>query len=379
MVQWKVPLFDSDFGQEEIDAATDVIRSRWITMGEQTLRFEQEFGKLISTKHAFAVSNGTTALHLANVVLGIGRGDEVIVPSLTFVASVNSILYTGATPVFADIVGEHDLTMSPQDVERKITERTRAILVVHYAGYPCRMNEIMAIAKRHNLAVIEDVAHAPGAELNGTYCGSFGDCGCFSFFSNKNMATGEGGMIVTNRDDLAQKLKLLRSHGMTTLTLDRYKGHAYSYDVVELGYNYRVTEICAAIGLVQLKKLPSNNKRRAELTKYYFMTLNDVAGVTAPFQGHPGTSTYHIFPILLDPRFDRTRFMEFLKDHGIQTSIHYPPAHQFSYHEKNIPQKGELTMTENVAAREVTLPLYPAMSFKDIDYIVDSIKEFVQL
>ncbi|HEX9975209.1 MAG TPA: DegT/DnrJ/EryC1/StrS family aminotransferase [bacterium] len=379
MVQWKIPLFDSDFGQEEIDATADVIRSRWITMGEETQKFEQEFGKFINARHAFAVSNGTTALHLANVVLGIGPGDEVLVPSLTFVASVNSILYTGATPIFADIVSENDLTISPDDIERKITERTRAILVVHFAGYPCHMNEIMAIAKQSNLLVIEDVAHAPGAELNGTYCGNFGDCGCFSFFSNKNMATGEGGMIVVNRDDLAQKLKLLRSHGMTSLTLDRYKGHAYSYDVIELGYNYRVTEICAAIGLVQLRKLLPNNKRRAELSAYYRSKFNDVGGVVVPFQGHPGTSTFHIFPILLDPRFDRTRFMEFLKDHGIQTSIHYPPVHQFSYHEKNISMNSDLTVTEDVAKREVTLPLYPGMEFKDIDYIVNTIKEFLKL
>jgi len=379
MVQWKVPLFDSDFGQEEIDVATDVIRSRWITMGEQTQKFEEEFGKFINVKHAFAVSNGTTALHLANVVLGIGPGDEVIVPSLTFVASVNSILYTGATPIFADVVGENDLNISPADIERKITERTRAILVVHYAGYPCHMDEIMTIAKRNNLFVIEDVAHAPGAELNGTNCGSFGDCGCFSFFSNKNMATGEGGMIVTNRDDLAQKLKLIRSHGMTTLTLDRYKGHAYSYDVVELGYNYRVTEICAAIGLVQLQKLVPNNKRRAELTAYYRAKLNDVDGIVMPFRDHPGTSTFHILPILLDPRLSRPAFMEFMKDRGIQTSIHYPPVHQFSFHKNNIPANSNLTVTEDVATREVTLPLYPAMEFKDIDYIVNTINEFLKL
>lgn len=379
MVQWKVPLFDSDFGQAEIDAATDVIRSRWITMGEQTQKFEEEFGRFINAKYAFAVSNGTTALHLANVVLGIGPGDEVIVPSLTFVASVNSILYTGATPIFADVTSENDLNISPVDIERKITERTRAVLVVHYAGYPCQMDKIMAIAKRHNLLVIEDVAHAPGAELNGTYCGSFGDCGCFSFFSNKNMATGEGGMIVTNRDDLAQKLKLLRSHGMTTLTLDRYKGHAYSYDVVELGYNYRVTEICAAIGLVQLQKLVPNNKRRAELTAYYRAKLSDVDGIVMPFRDHPGTSTFHILPILLDPRLNRQAFMEFLKDHGIQTSIHYPPVHHFSFHEKNIPANSNLTVTEDVATREVTLPLYPAMEFKDIDYIANTIIEFLKL
>lgn len=377
MAQWKIPLFDSDFGQEEIDAATEVIRSRWITMGEQTQRFEQEFCRFSNAKHAFAVSNGTTALHLANVALGIGPGDEVVVPSLTFVASVNSILYTGATPVFADIVSEHDLTIAPDDIQRKITEQTRAILLVHYAGYPCHMDEIMAIARNYNLLVIEDCAHAPGAALDGTACGNFGACGCFSFFSNKNLSTGEGGMLVTQRDDVAEKIKLIRSHGMTSLTLDRYKGHSYSYDVVDLGYNYRPTEISSALGMVQLHKLADKNERRKELVDYYQQKLAELDGIQVPFIKHPGQSSYHIFPIILSPKWDRTRFMEFLKQNGIQTSIHYPPAHLFTYHKKYIPSKDNLPVTEDIARREVTLPLYPALKYEEIDYIAEVIEKFV--
>ncbi len=377
MSQWNIPLFDSDYDQSEIDAVVRVLQSRWLTMGELTRQFETQFCHYLEVKHGFAVSNCTTALHLANVGLGVGPGDEVIVPSLTFVASVNSVLYAGATPIFADIVSEDDLTISPDDIERKITSRTKAILVVHYAGYPCHMDEIMAIAQKHRLAVIEDAAHAPGAKLNGTFCGSFGDYGCFSFFSNKNLATGEGGMIVTNRDDLAEKIKLARSHGMTSLTLDRYKGHSYTYDVVALGYNYRPTEITSALGMVQLGKLDANNKKRQQLCHYYREQLADIPDIKIPFANHPGISSYHIFPILLSPKLDRTRFMDFLKQHGIQTSIHYPPVHRFTYHQKFYQAHYPLPITDEIAQREVTLPLYPNLSFEQIDYIADVIKNFV--
>jgi dTDP-4-amino-4,6-dideoxygalactose transaminase len=377
MSQWKIPLFDSNYGNEEIEAVTKVLQSGWLTMGEITHQFETQFCNYINVKHAFAVSNGTTALHLANVVLGISAGDEVIVPSLTFIASVNSILYIGATPIFADVVSEDDLTISPQDIERKISDKTKAILVVHYGGYPCQMEQIMSLARQYNLLVIEDAAHAPGAKLNGTSCGVFGDCGCFSFFSNKNLATGEGGMLVTNRDDLAERIKLIRSHGMTSLTFDRYKGHSYSYDVVDLGYNYRITEICAALGIVQLNKLDVNNRRRKELVEYYQHKLADLEGVKIPFIKHPGQSSYHIFPITLSPELDRNRFMEFLKQNGIQTSIHYPPVHRFTYHKKYLQPKHSLPVIEDIAKREVTLPLYPDLKFEEIDYIADVIKNFV--
>ena len=377
MSQWKIPLFDSDYGIEEVDAVTKVLQSGWLTMGEITHQFETQFCNYINVKHAFAVTNGTTALHLANIVLGIGPGDEVIVPSLTFVASINSILYTGATPIFADVASEDNLTISPQDIEQKISEKTKAILVVHYGGYPCQMEEIMSLARKNNLLVIEDNAHGPGAKLNGTSCGVFGDCGCFSFFSNKNLATGEGGMLVTNRDDLAERIKLIRSHGMTSLTLDRYKGHSYSYDVVDLGYNYRTTEISATLGIVQLKKLTAKNNRRKALVEYYQKKLADIDSIKIPFINHPGLSSYHIFPILLNPEMDRYRFMEYLKQNGIQTSIHYPPAHQFTYHKKYLQEKHSLSITEDIAQREVTLPLYPDLKFEEIDYIARVINNFV--
>ena len=377
MNQWKIPLFESNYNTDELNAVTKVIQSRWLSLGEITRQFETQFCNYIDVKHGCAVTNGTTALHLATVAAGMGPGDEVIIPSLTFIASINSIIYTGAAPIFADVISEDDLTISPDDIEHKITSKTKAILVVHYAGYPCNMERIMSLAKQYNLFVIEDAAHAPGAKLNDILCGAFGDCGCFSFYSNKNLATGEGGMIVTHRDELAEKIKLLRSHGMTSLSLDRYQGHAYSYDVVDLGYNYRVTEICSALGLVQLNKLTANNQRRKELVEYYWKKLDDIGAIKIPFRQHRGISSYHIFPIILSPSLNREQFMKFLKENRIQTSIHYPPAHRFTYHKKYLQSNPSLPITEDIAKREVTLPLYPDLKYDDIDFIVDVIRKFV--
>ena len=206
-MEWKVPLSDIDFGREEIETVVKVLESKWLTMGEVTQRFEAAFAEYLGVKHAFAVSNCTAALHIAYRVLGIEAGDEVICPSLTFVATANPIIYAGGTPVFADLSGIHDLNISPESITKRITEKTKAITVMHYGGYPCHMDTILNIANKHKLYVIEDDAHAPGAEYKGKKAGTIGDIGCFSFFSNKNMVTGEGGMVVTNNDDLADKIQ----------------------------------------------------------------------------------------------------------------------------------------------------------------------------
>jgi dTDP-4-amino-4,6-dideoxygalactose transaminase len=274
-MEWRIPLSDIDFDDNEAVAVQNVIKSRWLTMGKVTQEFESSFADYNQTKHAIAVTNATAALHLACLALGIGPGDEVIVPSLTFVATANAVRYVGATPVFADIVSPDDLTVSPAAINSLITPRTRAIIVMHYAGYPCDMSTILSIAKQHGLFVIEDAAHAIGSELNGRKLGTFGDISCFSFFSNKNMTTGEGGMLTTDNDDLAQKLSRLRSHGMTSLTWDRHKGHAWSYDVVDLGYNYRIDEIRAALGLAQLAKVEKNNECRRHLSRIYRSALQE--------------------------------------------------------------------------------------------------------
>jgi dTDP-4-amino-4,6-dideoxygalactose transaminase len=270
-----------------------------------------------------------------------------------------------------------DLNIDPGQIEQHITPRTRAIMVVHYGGYPCQMERICEIAKRHNLAVIEDAAHAPGASLNGRALGSWGDAGCFSFFSNKNISTGEGGMLVTQREDLAEKIRLLRSHGMTSLTWDRHKGHAYTYDVVELGYNYRIDEIRSALGLVQLEKLAANNTRRKAITEKYWDAFSGLnAALELPFRTAAGEPAYHIFPLLLPPGTNRQAFIDRMRAAGVQTSIHYPPIHQFTYYQGRYPGL-QLPQTEQAASREITLPLYPGMNAEQVEIVIDAVERAV--
>ena len=372
-MDWRVPLADLDYGTEEEAAVLGVLRSKWLTMGAVTQQFEQEFGRAVGAKHAFSVSNATEALHLACLVLGIGPGDEVITPSLSFVATSNAVLYTGAEVRFADVCGAQDLTIDPLDIERKITPRTKAIIVMHYGGYPCHMAEILAVAARHGLEVIEDAAHSPGAALQGKALGSWGALGCYSFFSNKNLSTGEGGMIVTDRDELAEKIRLMRSHGMTTLTYDRHKGHAYSYDVVELGYNYRIDEIRSALGLEQLKKLPRNNALRGEWVRLYRAELAD-AGLEIPFTAAAGLPAYHLMPVLLPQGLERKAVIDRMRADRIQTSIHYPPTHTFQYYQGRFGAVS-LPVTEDLAARELTLPLYPSMGEEAVRAVTESLKQ----
>ncbi|OGO21150.1 MAG: DegT/DnrJ/EryC1/StrS aminotransferase [Chloroflexi bacterium RBG_16_48_8] len=376
-MDWRVPLADLDFGKAERKAVMQVLESRWLSMGEVTVQFEKAFAAMVGAEHAIAVSNATVALHLAVLALGIGEGDEVILPSLTFVATANAIKYTRAQPVFMDVTNETDFNLAPSAIERAINRRTKAIMVMHYGGYLCNMPEILRIAREHNLFVIEDAAHAPGSSLEDRMAGAWGDVGCFSFFANKNLATGEGGMVTTDREDLAEKVRLMRSHGMTTLTWDRHEGHAHSYDVVELGYNYRIDEIRSALGLVQLEKLYLTNALRRDIVRAYREGLKDVEVVSIPFEDHPGVSAAHLFPILLDASVDRSAFIDAMKARGIQTSIHYPPIHLFSYYRG---QMGEihLPVTETIGKREVTLPLFSRMTEAQVEMVVEGVKGAVE-
>jgi dTDP-4-amino-4,6-dideoxygalactose transaminase len=381
---WKVPLADLNFDDSEENAVLDVLRSRWLTMGSVTQAFENEFAGLVKTRHALAVSNATVALHLACLAIGLGPGDEVIVPSLSFVATANAVLYTGAEVRFADILGPHDLTIDPESIAAQISPRTKAIIVMHYGGFPCQMPAILETARQHGLAVIEDAAHAPGAWLEGEHLGTLGDIGCFSFFSNKNLSTGEGGMLVTDNPVIAEKVRLMRSHGMTSLTWDRHQGHAYSYDVVELGYNYRIDEIHSALGREQLRKLEAGNARRRAITQFYWQELQD-SGLQLPFatqSGNPAIQpAHHIFPVLLPEKADRKFFIDQLREAGIQTSIHYPPIHSFSFYQKHYAgNRKSLPVTESVAAREVTLPLFPGMTDAMVEMVLaETLKTLAKL
>jgi len=378
-MDWRIPLADIDFDSREEAAVLEVLKSRWLTMGGVTQVFEQEFASYVGARHAIAVTNGTAALHLACLAAGLGRGDEVIVPSLSFVATANAVRYTGAIPIFVDIESEQDLDISLTSIEQKLTERTRAIMVMHYGGYACDMPAIVTLARAHGIKVIEDAAHAIGSDIEGGKLGVWGDIGCFSFFSNKNMTTGEGGMIVTNDDAAADKMRTIRSHGMTTMSWDRHKGHAWSYDVVELGYNYRIDEIRAALGRVQLSKLEQNNKKRRNLSVLYREQLEElVPSVVVPFNNPRGTSACHLFPILLPMGCDRIGFMEHLKSNGIQTSIHYPPIHKFLTYAEGSDAQLDLPLTETVSSREVTLPLFAALTEENVVDVVRSVQGAVQ-
>jgi len=378
-MNWKYPLSDVDFGKEEEQGVLKVLRSRWLSTGPVTERFEKAFSEYLGGGHAIAVSNGTAALHLALVSLDIREGDEVILPSLTFVATANSVLYAGAKPAFADVVGVDDLNISPREIEKKITRKTKAILVMHYGGYPCDMQSILRMAKRRGLYVVEDAAHAPGAEYQGEKCGVLGDIGCFSFFSNKNLVTGEGGMVVTRNKEWAEKVRRMRSHGMEALSWDKYRGHLSSYDIRGLGYNYRTTEIQSALGLAQLKKLDRNNKTRKNLVEIYRSELQEMKEISIPFSQVKAISSYHLFPILVAPFVDRNWVMEKLKDFGIQSSIHYPPVHLFSLYRDQFGYKsGDLPKTEEVSGREITLPLHPRLNTRDVKWIAKKVKVVIR-
>jgi dTDP-4-amino-4,6-dideoxygalactose transaminase len=372
---WSVPLSDVLVDDELIETARRTLQSGWWSMGPRVEDFERGFSEFCGVRHAFAVSNGTAALHLALLACGCGPGDEVILPSLNFVAAANSIANTGAKPVFCDIRGPHDLNLDPDDVESVITPRTKALLVLHYGGHPCDMGRILEIAGDRGLAVVEDAAHAPGATWDGRPCGTLGSVGCFSFFSNKNLPIGEGGAVVTNDDEIADRLRLLRSHGMTTLTWDRHRGHAHTYDVVAQGFNYRMDELRAAIGLVQLGRLPAANLQRARLVARYRSLLDGQAGAIVPFRDTSVDSSAHHLAVVILPRATpRDAVREALREKGIQTSVHYPPIHRFSLYARAATGR-PLPRTEDIAERLVTLPLFPHMTDDQVDWVAAEILE----
>ena len=350
-----------------------VLRGKWLSMGPEVQAFESEMSDFLGVKHAFAVSSGTAALHLAYLALGFGTGDKIIQPAINFVAAANATVAVGATPVFADIVGLEEPTIDPESVERLISAQTRAVVVMHYGGYPGRLAQLTELCARHRLALVEDACHAVGARFldpdrrppHGAQAGTIGDVGCFSFFSNKNMAMGEGGLVVTNRADLAERLRLLRSHGMTSLTWDRHRGHAIGYDVAAHGYNYRLDELHAALGRCQLRKLPGNNARRRELVARYRQALSELHGWSVPFADYQGESACHLSVVVAPDSDTRDRTVRRLKAGGIQTSMHYPCVPGFSAFHKFAT--GGIDRSRAFESRAVTLPLFPTMTVDQVD------------
>jgi dTDP-4-amino-4,6-dideoxygalactose transaminase len=374
---WRVSLSVPSFSEAEVQAITEVVRSAWWTKGPVTRRLERDFAGYLRIDHALAVSSGTAALHLAFLALGLSPGDEVLVPSLNFVASANMILHAGGVPRFVDVCSPQTPLVDVGKLNRALGPRTRGICVMHYAGYPCEMDAIMEFARMHNLWVVEDAAHAPGAAWKGVPCGTWGDIGCFSLFGNKNLTCGEGGFVVSRDPDLVAKLRNLHSHGMDSLTWDRFHGNQLSYDVTAAGFNYRMDDLRAALASVQLRSLENTNRLRRERVALYRELLDGDSRWTIPFRGHPGTSACHLFVIVLAEGIPRERVMTVLKAHGIQSSIHYPPTHQFRFYRSRLPLSSGLEVTEDLGRRLISLPLYPDLTLEEVELVGECFKTAV--
>lgn len=368
---YKIPLFNLNFDEREAKAAYDTIKSGWISTGPKNTELEQMFIDMWKVKYAVSMSNCTDSLHTCCMVCGFGPGDEVICPSITFAASCNCIRYVGATPVFADIVGYNNINIEPKDIEAKITPRTKGIVVVHMAGFPADMDSIMAIAHKYNLKVIEDACHGPLSEYKGKKLGTIGDCASFSFFSNKNISTGEGGMFITNNEEMAQKARLIRSHGMTTMSYQRAAGHATEYDITCLGYNFRMDDIRASIAIEQLKKLPDDLNVRINVRKRYIDNLSKIDDrIIVPFADCNEFVSNYIFPIVIKDsvREKRNALREYIHAQGVQTSVHYPAVHHFTTYKGLV---AVLPKSDYVSDNEVTLPMYAALTMEQVDFICE--------
>lgn len=380
MSDQNVPLSDLDYGREEEEAVLRVLRGKWLSTGPEVEAFEREIAGSVGVRHAVAVANGTAALHLSLLALGIGPGDEVIQPAINFVAAANVTRAVGATPVFADIVGLDEPVLDPADVERRITPRTRAVVVMHYGGYATRLVEIARLCRARGVALVEDACHALGARASdhagdpggAPMAGALGDLSCFSFFSNKNLPIGEGGMVVTDDARLSTAVARLRSHGMTSLSWDRHRGHAASYDVVANGYNYRMDDLRAALGRAQAAKLMHNNERRRGLVVAYRARLRGLPGMIVPFgDAEVASSACHLMTVVAPGAEARHVVADALRRRGIQTSLHYPCVTGFSAFAGS--GEGPPRSTE-YAGRTLTLPLFPTLTAQTVDRICDAVE-----
>jgi dTDP-4-amino-4,6-dideoxygalactose transaminase len=373
MPEWRVPLSDVRFTDNEVDAVADVYRGGWLSQGPRVEAFESAFAAHLGSPHAVAVANGTAALHLICAALGLGPSDEVVVPSLTFAATAAAVIHVGATPVFVDIRGTDAPWLSADAAEASIGPRTRAVVAVAYGGHPGELPALRRLCDDRGLALIEDAAHALGSRIAAGSLGTIGDAGAFSFFSNKNMPLGEGGMVVSASADLAARVRLLRSHGMTSGTWGRHTREADSYDVIEPGFNYRLDEARAALGLRLLERIEHDNERRAEIAARYAAALADTPGVRPALSPPPAgdVSAWHVFPVVLDEDRDRGAFRDHLHREGVQTSIHYPPLHLTPAFSPFARER--LAVTESYARRTITLPLFPHMSDAQLELVLSAV------
>jgi len=375
----KIPFYKPYITDEEISEVVDSLKSGWLTMGPKTIKFEEEFGRYIESKHSIAVNSCTAALHLALKAINLKPGNEVIIPTMTFTATGEVICYFGAKPVIVDVDKKtHNIDVS--EIEKAISPKTRAIIPVHYAGQPCDMDEIMEIAKKHNLYVIEDAAHSLPAWYENKRIGTIGDMTCFSFYATKPLATGEGGMVTTENDEWAEAIRILRLHGISKDAWKRYsKEGSWYYEVVDAGYKYNMTDLQASLGLAQLKKVDWMRERRIEIAQRYTNALKSMEEIFTPFINPDRETAWHLYVIKLNLevlRIDRKTFIEELKRGGIDTSVHFIPLHKhpyyrntFGYDPKHFPN------SEWIYERIISLPIYPGMKNEEVNYVINNIRD----
>ena len=378
-----LPFHQPSIEDEEIQEVVDTLKSGWITTGPKTKLFEKKFQEYIGCKHAIAVSSCTAGLHLALVAAGVGQGDEVITTPYTFATTGEVIIQIGAKPVFVDIE-EDGFNIDVTKIPEAITPETKAIIPVHFAGEPCDMDEIMKIAQENNLFVIEDAAHAVGAEYKGKKIGNIGDVTVFSFYATKNLTTGEGGMVTTNNDELAEKIRLLSLHGISKDAWKRYTAEgSWYYEILYAGYKYNMTDIQASLGIHQLNKLEKFLSIRQKYAQRYSSAFADISEIKIPPVNHHVRHAWHLYVIRLNSAslsIDRKQFIEALKAENIGSSVHFIPLHLHPYYKKKYGYKqGDYPNSEQVYSRVISLPLFPKMADADLEDVIKAVKKVVSM
>ena len=371
----KIPFFIPWINDEDKSMVNLALDQRWLTNGKYLKQFETKIKKFVGTNYAVGVSNATQALHLAVKSLGIGPGDEIICPTFTFAATINSILYCGAKPVLVDIQSD-TFNIDPKEIQKKITKKTKAIIVVHYGGQSCDMDEILFIGKKYNLHIIEDCAHALGSKYNSKFCGNLGEIGCFSFYPTKIITTAEGGMITTNNKKLANRSTLLRSQAMDVTAVQRETKKAWKYDIIDLGYNYRLDELRSALGISQLKRISQINKMRQNIAKTYTQKIQKVHGIVLPTIKEKRNHIFHLYTIRItkDYLLSRDDLIKKLYDSDIGISVQYTPIHMMSYYKKLLKiNKSDFPIANKVKDEILSLPIYPTMTEKQTNYIINKL------